>query len=156
MKILFVCLGNICRSPLAEAMFLSLMHRRSSSLLASVEADSAGTSAWHLGEPADARMRAAAKRHGIEIIHRSRLLVPYDLDNFDLILAMDRENLRNTRRLARNRVQKEKVKLFRDYDPQGPGEVPDPYYSGPDGFEQVISIAERTCLRLIETLEERL
>jgi protein-tyrosine phosphatase len=154
MKILFVCLGNICRSPLAEAMFLTLLRRRSSPLCASVFADSAGTSAWHLGEPADARMRAAAERCGVVISHRSRLLVPQDLETFDLILAMDRDNLRDTRKLARTREQKEKVQLFRDYDPQGTGVVPDPYYSGPDGFELVISIAERTCMRLIETIEE--
>jgi protein-tyrosine phosphatase len=154
MKILFVCLGNICRSPLAEAMFLTLLRRRSSSLCASVFADSAGTSAWHLGEPADARMRAAAERCGVVISHQSRLLVPQDLETFDLILAMDRDNLRDTRKLARTREQKEKVQLFRDYDPQGTGVVPDPYYSGPDGFELVISIAERTCMRLIETIEE--
>jgi protein-tyrosine phosphatase len=154
MKILFVCLGNICRSPLAEAMFLTLLRRRSSPLCASVFADSAGTSAWHLGEPADARMRAAAERCGVVISHQSRLLVPQDLETFDLILAMDRDNLRDTRKLARTREQKEKVQLFRDYDPQGTGVVPDPYYSGPDGFELVISIAERTCMRLIETIEE--
>ena len=152
MKILFVCLGNICRSPAAEAVCRDLLEKRS---ITGVSLDSVGTSAYHQGDSADGRMRKAAARRGVTISHASRQLKKQDLDRFDLILAMDRDNYRDIIELASDHGQKQKVRLFRDYDPEGTGDVPDPYFGGRGGFELVMDMLTRTCDNLIETLSEQ-
>lgn len=149
-RILFVCLGNICRSPAAEGVFLHLA--REASVGDQFEVDSAGTGAWHEGEPADVRMRQAARRRGIDLPSVARQVTRGDFDRFDHVFAMDASNLRALRSLA-PAVHRGKIRLFRDVDPDGPGEdVPDPYYGGDDGFEEVLDIVTRTNRALLAEL----
>lgn len=150
MKVLFVCLGNICRSPLAEGLFRKLVAEAGRA--DEFEIDSAGTGGWHVGERPDRRMRETAARHGVDLSDiRARRFDRDDLDDFDLILAMDRDNLRDILRVA-SPEQRAKVRLFRSYDddPGGALDVPDPYYGGSDGFERVFRIVERTSRNLLE------
>lgn len=150
-KVLFVCLGNICRSPTAEGLFTALVARRC--LTEALEIDSAGTGAWHAGEPPDKRMTAAAKRLGYELRGQARAVVPGDYEHFDHILAMDRDNL-DTLLAECPAEYKGKVRLFRDYDPDDPGaSVPDPYYGGQSGFDIVVEMVERTCEHFLDALE---
>lgn len=148
-RVLFVCLGNICRSPLAEGVFRQLCERHG----APVEVESAGTGAYHVGEAPDRRMRQTARRHGVDIEHlRARQAVAADFDRFDLILAMDRNNLQNLKAIAPTNARAT-LKLFRDFDPTpGDGDVPDPYYGSGDGFEHVYTIVERTSQALLRQL----
>jgi protein-tyrosine phosphatase len=149
-RVLFVCLGNICRSPAAEAVFERLVG--DAGLSDAFEIDSAGTGAWHLGEPADRRMCGAATRRGIEVRSVARQVAASDFDRFDHILAMDAENLRALKQLA-PAAQAHKVRLFREFDPEGPGgDVPDPYYGGAHGFDEVLDIVTRTGRALLEAL----
>src|SRR5215472_1680864 len=129
MRILFVCLGNICRSPTAEGVLRALAAREAPEL--SIEVDSAGTAAYHAGEPPDPRTRQAAARRGYDLTaQRARIVEPLDFERFDLILAMDRENLRTLQRRAPPGAQ-ERLRLFLEFAPEpGPAEVPDPYYGG--------------------------
>jgi protein-tyrosine phosphatase len=141
-RVLFVCLGNICRSPAAEAVFAKLA--ADAGAHDDFTVDSAGTGAWHIGERADARMRTAADNRGIAITSIARQVTPDDFDRFDVIVAMDSSNFRTLSRLA-PAAHKSKVVLFRDFDPEAPGEdVPDPYYGGPDGFDEVLDIVTRS------------
>ncbi|GIW98944.1 MAG: phosphotyrosine protein phosphatase [Pirellulaceae bacterium] len=118
-----------------------------------VEIDSAGTSSYHLGEPADRRMRAAAAERGIELTSRSRMISPRDIDQFDLIVAMDRDNLRELLRMA-ERGQESKIKLLSDYlDETWPIDVPDPYYGGKEGFERVLDMLEAACPRILAAIQ---
>ncbi|MFV1980480.1 MAG: low molecular weight protein-tyrosine-phosphatase [Rhodothermia bacterium] len=154
LRILFVCLGNICRSPLAEGVFRK--HVAEAGLGGDVEADSAGTGAWHVGEPPDRRMRQTASRHGVYLDDiRARKFDRVDLDRFDLIIAMDRSNLQDILGMA-SPQQRSKVKLFRSYDESGggQGDVPDPYYGGPDGFEHVFEIVERTSRNILSSVSK--
>ena len=150
-RVLFVCLGNICRSPLAEGVFRHLAKARG--LAGAYEVDSAGTGAWHVGEPPDPRSAEVARRHGVELAGAARQVVADDFERFDWILAMDRANLRDLAALrgANGRAQ---LRLFREFDPEG-GErdVPDPYYGGPGGFEKVFEMVRRTSEALLEELE---
>jgi protein-tyrosine phosphatase len=152
MKIMFVCAGNICRSPLAHAEFDRQARADGQTHLA----ESAGTGAWHVGDLPDARMRRTARAHGLELDHRARQFLAADLDEYDLVLAMDRDNLRQIRGLAATEDQRRKARLFRDFDPEGrPGaEVPDPYNGDAQGFEEVYRIVERSCRRLLAVLKE--
>lgn len=154
-RILFVCMGNICRSPLAEGVFRSLVEERGLSSL--IEIDSAGTGSWHAGQPPDRRMRQTAHRHGISLDdQRARAVRSSDLYDFDLLLMMDRDNLNHVRRLDRKGAMREKLRLFRDFDPDpGDGQVPDPYYGGADGFEDVYCIVDRTARNLLDWVERR-
>ena len=149
--VLFVCLGNICRSPTAEAAFTLEVARKK--LEHRFVIDSCGTGDWHAGELAHPETRATAERRGIEITHRARVLVPADFDRFDWLLAMDRSNERNILRLARTEAQQRKVRLFRSWDPvkdpEHP-EVPDPYYTGE--FDRVFDICTRTSRALLDDL----
>jgi protein-tyrosine phosphatase len=149
-RILFVCLGNICRSPAAEGVFLHLL--REAGREAEFVVDSAGTGAWHVGEPADSRMLQAADARGIALPSVARRVETRDFDLFDYILAMDSSNLDTLRRLAPSRHH-DKIRLFREWDPDGPGEdVPDPYFGGPQGFEEVLDIVTRTGRALLDDL----
>ena len=151
-KIVFVCLGNICRSPTAEGVFQHLVNERV--LQSYFYVDSAGTSAYHIGEAANSKSRMTAREHGIELRSRARRFEQDDLNEFDLVVAMDRENLQNIKALDGQSSSSAKIVMMRDYDPKpGDGEVPDPYYGGMDGFEQVFQIVKRSCEKLLDELE---
>jgi len=112
--------------------------------------ESSGTGAWHVGEKADPRMRRTAQNHGVVITHLSRVLTSRDLADFHLLLPMDRHNFRDTIALCRNEEDRNKVRMFRDFDPEGNGDVPDPWYGGPEGFEEVWTMVWRTCRNLMD------
>ena len=150
-SVCFVCLGNICRSPLAEAVLRQKAEARG--LTDRLHIESRGVGDWHLGEPADPRMQATASRHGVEMSGRAELFSPDDFAAFDLVLAMDVERYEEL--LARMPEGLcERVALFRDFDPEGDGDVPDPYYGGPEGFEEVFRIVDRTCDAILNSLFE--
>lgn len=148
--ILFVCLGNICRSPTAEGVFRQLL--RNEGVEGDFEVDSAGTGGWHAGASPDPRMAAAAAAMGFTLSGQARQVTADDYDRFDHILAMDRDNLETL--LSRAPAHRHhKIRLFREHDPENPGEdTPDPYYGGPEGFQEVVRIAERTARRLLHEL----
>ncbi|HEY5957785.1 MAG TPA: low molecular weight protein-tyrosine-phosphatase [Polyangiaceae bacterium] len=150
LRVCFVCLGNICRSPTAEAVFVKFVHE--AGLLEQFDIDSAGTAGYHAGELADSRSRAAAKRRGYAITHRARQFQRSDFAQFDLVCAMDNDNLQALELLAPNDTARSKVRLLRSFDPEAPkgAEVPDPYYGGERGFDDVIEICERACRGLLE------
>jgi protein-tyrosine phosphatase len=149
-KVLFVCMGNICRSPAAEGAFRDLVEK--AGLSGEFVIDSAGTGAWHEGEPADRRMRQAAERRGLTLTSLARAVRPDDYEHFDVILAMDTDNLRALRKRA-PAAHHHKIRLFRDLDPEEPGlDVPDPYYGPEGGFEDVLDIVTRTSQALLEEL----
>lgn len=153
-RILFVCQGNIIRSPLAEGLFNHYAEVAGATLRYTV--DSAGTSGYHVGEPSDARMLRVAARRGFQYSHRSRQFRRQDLDDFDLLLAMDRENYDDLLSLARSPEQEAKIHLLREFDPSGGPRhsVPDPYYGdGGDGFEEVYEVIDRSVKGLLEYLE---
>jgi len=150
--VLFVCLGNICRSPAAEGVFLDLLAREG--LEQAFVVDSAGTAGWHTGKRADARMREAADRRGIPLPSRARQLEAADLEAFDHVLTMDRDNLVEVRRLAtRHGLDAGHVRpLLTHASRAGIEEVPDPYYGGEEGFEHVLDLLEDACRGLLEDL----
>ena len=151
MRILFVCLGNICRSPTAEGVFRVIAARELPQW--ALEVDSAGTAAYHVGQPPDRRTREAAARRGYDLSAlRARLVEPRDFERFDLILAMDRQNLRALERRAPASAR-ERLKLFLEFAPEsGVSEVPDPYYGGDNGFEQVLDLIEAASQGLCRAL----
>jgi protein-tyrosine phosphatase len=155
-RVCFVCLGNICRSPTAEGVMRTMIER--AGLTGAIEIDSAGTGAWHVGEPADDRARAAAARRGFELTSLARQVTRADFARFDYLVAMDEENLRALERMAPDRAARGKVRLLRSFDPRAPrgAAVPDPYYGGDDGFEEVLDICERACRGLLAHVRERL
>jgi protein-tyrosine phosphatase len=150
-RLLFVCLGNICRSPTAEGVMRSLVAREG--MEGKITLDSAGTGAWHLGSAPDARARAAAAERGIDLSGRARQVQPEDFETFDLVLAMDRENERLLRGMARDEQERSKVRLLREFDPAsveaGDLEVPDPYYGAAGGFEEVLELVQAACEGLL-------
>ena len=154
MRILFVCLGNICRSPTAEAVLRDLLAREAPEL--SVEIDSAGIGDWHIGEPPDQRALVAARRRGLDMSRlRARQIVSEDFARFDFILAMDRANLSDLRGRAPTQYR-ERVRLFLEFAPDlGIDEVPDPYYGGAAGFEDVLDLAEQAARGLLSHLRDR-
>ena len=151
MKLLFVCLGNICRSPTAEGVMRDLIAREG--LEDEMEIDSAGTGAWHVGSAPDSRATAAASGRGVTLEGQARKVTPADFEEFDLILAMDGSNLHDLRQLAADEEQREKVRLLREFDPASEGEadldVPDPYYGGERGFEDVFDFVKAACEGLL-------
>ncbi len=153
MKICFVCQGNIIRSPLAENMFRFLVEERD--LAEKYQLDSAGTSAYHVGESPDRRMRQVAAEHGFEYSGQARQFRRRDLDEFDLILVMDGNNHRILHSMAQDISQASKIKMMREFDPQGGPDldVPDPYYGGLEGFEVTFQIVKRSCEGLLEALK---
>jgi protein-tyrosine phosphatase len=152
-QILFVCLGNIVRSPLAENMFRSLAEEQG--VGDDYNVDSAGTGSWHIGEAPDPRMRRVAASHGLLYSGRARQFGPMDFDRFDLIIAMDESNKSNLQRQAPSGAAIKKIRLLREFDPfSQPGDpVPDPYYQGIEGFRIVFEIVERSCHNLLDALE---
>jgi protein-tyrosine phosphatase len=148
-RISFVCLGNICRSPTAEAVMRHLV--RQAGLEDQIQIDSAGTGAWHIGEPRDRRSSEVGQRRGIPLGGRARQFVSADFQRFDYVLAMDRQNLATLRELAPNDTARAKVRLLRTFDPKSSKDVdvPDPYYGGPQGFDQVFDICEAACQGLL-------
>jgi protein-tyrosine phosphatase len=151
-RILFVCLGNICRSPMAEGIFIHLARERGRE--GRYRIDSAGTGNWHVGEPPDRRAIAAAGKHGVPLPSVCRQVRRSDFEEFDLIVAMDRNNRRDLEALAPPPLR-HKIRLMRDYEPaQDRGtDVPDPYYGGPFEFDAVFAMLRRCCERLLDELE---
>lgn len=148
-RVLFVCLGNICRSPTAEGVLRGLVERRG--LAGEVGVDSAGTGSWHVGEPPDPRMRRAAAARGYRLEGRARQVRPEDLERFDLVLAMDRDNLADLEAL--NGGARPNLRLFSEFLPPGaPPDVPDPYYGGESGFDRVIDLIETGAPAILDAL----
>jgi protein-tyrosine phosphatase len=147
MKVLMVCLGNICRSPMAEGILRELARQEMREIIV----DSAGTSDYHVGEAPDPRAQAELRRRGIEIGHlRGRQFTPQDFHEFDLLLAMDTANLRNMRRMAPGPELTAKARLIMDLVPEHPlREVPDPYYGGDEGFTNVYDMLVMACRNLL-------
>jgi protein-tyrosine phosphatase len=154
MRILFVCLGNICRSPTAEVVFRQIAAREAPEL--ALEIDSAGTAAYHVGAPPDTRTRQAALRRGYDMSAlRARVVEPQDFRRFDLILAMDRQNLDALQQRA-PAVARDRIRLFLEFAPDADAtEVPDPYYGGANGFEEVLDLVEAAAWGLLEHVRER-
>lgn len=148
----FVCMGNICRSPTAEAVMRHLVHE--AGLEATITIDSAGTGDWHVGQERDRRSRAVAMRRGMPITGPARQFVRSDFDRFELVLALDEENVHDLRKLAPNDEARARIRLLCDFDASAaPGaEVPDPYYGGPEGFDQVFDICLAACRGLLDHL----
>lgn len=156
MKVLFVCLGNICRSPAAEGIFRNKVSENG--LSDNVEIDSAGTAGYHIGEMADSRMIKHCEERGYDITpHRARQLSHIDLVEYDLILAMDRSNYSNILRLDRRNEFSEKIKMMTDFgSSMMTTEVPDPYYDGPKEFHYVIDLLEDCSENLLKYVREKL
>jgi protein-tyrosine phosphatase len=161
-RVLFVCLGNICRSPTAEGTMRALV--REAGLEDRIELDSAGTGSWHVGSAPDERATAAAAARGIALEGAARQVSVADFDDFNLMIAMDSANLSDLRDLAGDDRRREKVRLLREFEPAGgahgqegraPGDldVPDPYYGPGDGFERVLDMVEASCRGLLAQIE---
>ena len=152
LRLCFVCLGNICRSPIGEGVMRHLL--AGAGLTDQVEVDSAGTAGYHAGEPPDARARAAGRRLGIEVAGRARQFTRADFERFDYVLAMDRSNFDDLAELARDPVLRKRLHLLRGFDPTSlPGaSVPDPYYGGDEDFDDVVRICLAACKPLLDVL----
>lgn len=153
-QILFVCLGNICRSPSAEAVFNSLIEKNG--LENELSCDSAGTAAYHTGEPADYRMRQIGLKRGYRLTSIARSVdADSDFDRFDYIIGMDKQNMRDLRNMARNESDRKKIFLMTDFCANQRYEsVPDPYFGGSAGFELVLDILEDACYGLLRKLQK--
>ncbi|MEM9156626.1 MAG: low molecular weight protein-tyrosine-phosphatase [Cyanobacteria bacterium P01_F01_bin.33] len=150
-RLLFVCLGNICRSPTAENVMRYLVEE--AGLSDRITCDSAGTSSYHIGSPPDRRMQQAARAKGMTLTGEARQFRAEDLEAFDLILAMDRQNYRDILLLDPERRFADKVKMMCDYCTEYPDrEVPDPYYGGGDGFRYVVELLQDACSGLLREM----
>lgn len=154
-EISFVCLGNICRSPLAQGVFQNLVNQKQ--LEQKIIVTSAGTSGWHIGDLPDERMCRTAQSKGIQLESRARQFQSADFNRFNLVLAMDHSNLARLEEIAPSNLSPEKLMLFRSFDPEcnGNQDVPDPYYGGAKGFEEVYSMVKRTCPPLLDYIKSR-
>ncbi|MCH8568093.1 MAG: low molecular weight phosphotyrosine protein phosphatase [Balneolales bacterium] len=152
-KVLFICLGNICRSPTAEGIFQQLV--KDEGLGELFEIDSAGTSAFHEGQPANSKSRQIAEKHGVQLLSRSRPVRNPDYTHYDMLITMDhsvQEDMLD--RSPGTDSVKSKIFLLRDFDTEPEdGQVPDPYYGGIQGFEQVFGIIDRSCRELLNALK---
>jgi protein-tyrosine phosphatase len=144
-RILFVCMGNICRSPTAEGVMRRLLEERG--LEGEIEVQSAGTGGWHAGAPPDARSARAAAARGITLEGAARQVTRADFEEFDLLVAMDRDNLADLRAIAPSGSEHKVRLLLADGR-----DVPDPYYGGPHGFENVLDLVEAACEQLLDEL----
>jgi protein-tyrosine phosphatase len=152
-SVLFVCLGNICRSPLAEGVFKHLASERG--VDGFYEIDSAGMGAWHVGEPADRRSAEVARKNGVVLEGAARQVSAGDFDRFHWIIAMDSENLADLEALRARGPGRARLQRLRDFDPDpGDGDVPDPYYGGPAGFDHVFMLVRRSAEAFLDHLEE--
>jgi protein-tyrosine phosphatase len=151
-SVCFVCLGNICRSPTAEGVFRHLV--REAGLESVVHVDSAGTGGWHVGEPPDRRACAAGKRRGIDVSGAARQFRRSDFSRFDYVIAMDDSNYDNLVEFAPDAVATTKIHLLRSFDPASPpgASVPDPYYGGAEGFDEVVELCLAACRPLLERI----
>ena len=154
-EISFVCLGNICRSPLAQGVFQDLVNREK--LDQKIFISSAGTGNWHIGNLPDERMRQTAQSKGIKLESRAQQFQSKDFNRFNLVLAMDHSNLVRLSEIAPSTLPKNKLMLFRSFDPESTKDqdVPDPYYGGAKGFEEVYSMVKRTCPPLLDYIKSR-
>jgi protein-tyrosine phosphatase len=152
LRLCFVCLGNICRSPTAEGIMRTLVTQEG--LDAVIEVESAGTGTWHLGERADKRARATAEARGVVLDRRAQQFGRTDFDRFDYVLVMDADIQVTLRKLSSSAADHAKVHVLRSFDPNSPpgARVPDPYYGGTDGFEEVFDICEAACRGLLAHL----
>jgi protein-tyrosine phosphatase len=151
MRILFVCMGNICRSPTAEGVMRRLVAE--AGLADRVEIDSAGIGDWHVGRPPDERATEAARLRGLALAGTARQVRPDDFERFELLIAMDRANARALLGWAPDEESAEKVRLLREFDPSATDlDVPDPYYGGDHGFETVLDMVEAACRGLLDEL----
>ena len=154
-SILFICLGNICRSPAAQAVMQRLVDERD--LTECFYIDSAGIGGWHIGDLPDKRMRVHARPRGYELTHRARRVQPSDFEDFDLVVGMDAANVDDLCSLAATIEQKNKVQMMGDYVRLYPNydHVPDPYYEGSEGFELVLDLLEDACDNLLNRILEQ-
>ena len=152
LRLCFVCLGNICRSPIGEGVMRHLLTE--AGLAERVEVDSAGTAGYHQGEPPDSRARAAGRRFGVEVGGRARQFKPADFQRFDYVLAMDRSNYDDLAALATDAAARKKLFLLRSFDAQSPegASVPDPYYGDEEDFDDVVRICMTSCTQLLAKL----
>ena len=148
-RVLLVCLGNICRSPTAEAAVREAATEAGLDLVV----DSAGTGAWHVGNPPDSRMTAAAAEDDLRLSGSARQVTPDDFRDFDLVVAMDTSNRDDLLALAPDDDARARVRLFRDYAGEADQGVPDPYYGGPDGFREVVGIVRRAARGLVASVQ---
>ncbi|GGG56239.1 phosphotyrosine protein phosphatase [Pseudohongiella nitratireducens] len=150
-KVLMVCLGNICRSPTAHGIMETLIEKEG--LSADIIVDSAGTGDWHIGKAPDPRTQQAAKRRGYDLSHlRARQVTVADLDDYDWVIAMDRQNRQNLLNMASD-ANRDRITLLLEHAGQIDAEVPDPYYGGEQGFEQVLDMVETACAALLERIK---
>ena len=152
---LFICLGNICRSPAAQAVMQAMVDERG--LSDRFYIDSAGIGGWHIGDLPDKRMRVHARPRGYELTHRARKVRSADFEDFDLIVGMDASNVDDLCNLAMTLEQQDKVVMMGDYIRQYPNydHVPDPYYEGGEGFELVLDLLEDACDNLLDRIIEQ-
>jgi len=153
-RVCFVCLGNICRSPTAEGVFRHLVAE--AGLAGEIEIDSAGTAGYHSGEAPDSRARAAGGRAGIPIAGRARQFLAPDLTRFDYVIAMDATNHADLSRLAGTSEDRDKIRLLRSFDPAAPpgAPIPDPYYGDDSGFDHVLTLCRVACSHLLREIRE--
>ncbi len=154
-KVLFVCMGNICRSPVAEGVFRRMLE--DADLTKQVYVDSAGTHSYHIGAPPDTRSQATALRRGVDLRSiRARQVEVTDFVEFDYVLAMDRDNFTSLLAVCRDMERRRRIQLFMDFAPDLPErEVPDPYYGGPNGFERVMDLIEKASQGLLSHIREQ-
>jgi protein-tyrosine phosphatase len=153
-NVLFVCMGNICRSPSAEAVMNGIIEKNN--LQGKIKCDSAGTIGYHAGEPADQRMKKHASKRGYDLLSISRKVLYEDLHNFDYIITMDKENYDDVNAMDLAGKFKDKISMMTDFARNNNADfVPDPYYGGPDGFELVLDLLEDSCEGLLEHIKNR-
>ena len=154
-RVLMVCMGNICRSPLAHGVFERMVKEEGLSHL--IEVDSSGTHSWHVGNPPDPRSQEVAMRHGLDLNYQqARKVTSADIDDYDYIIAMDRDNLAILQALAKNKESLNKIALFLDFaEGIELSEVPDPYYGGPGGFDHVYELVEAAASGLLQSINQR-